>query len=136
MQTCAYIAASITALAARFASADLGSVGQDCAGVSLWNPGHWVWFLRGNCYDKEQNLVCSLMYLDECFAEVNGQLQPQEGGKGLRNCDQCTIDNFAMSCHCRGDNGDMVPTTINLNDTMSVEDNGWVACFNTTTQQC
>ncbi|KAK8093338.1 hypothetical protein PG997_000023 [Apiospora hydei] len=140
MKTFAYIAASITALTARFTSADLGSVGQDCADVSLWNPGHWLdvsrrvsFFLIPEPHLPSQSGVEPICL---CFVEVNGQLQPQEGGKGLRNCDQCTIDNFAMSCHCRDDNGDMVDTTINLNDTMSVEDNGWVACFNTTTQQC
>ncbi|KAK8040118.1 hypothetical protein PG993_008529 [Apiospora rasikravindrae] len=135
MKTFAYITPCLIALTTNLASAD-SSVGQDCADVSLWNPGHWVWFLRANCYDKNKDSFCSLMWLDTCFAEVNGVLQPKLGGAGLRHCEQCTINDYAMFCQCRDDNGNMVPTTTNLNDTLSVDDDGYVTCFNETADSC
>ncbi|KAK8005935.1 CVNH domain-containing protein [Apiospora marii] len=110
------IVASIVALisASGLVAAADGPVWPDCSDVKLWNPGPWEWFLKANCPDNANNVVCSELPLDACFTDINGQLQPSENGAGLRNCQGCTLQGSSMYCQCRDRANNYQGTTTDL----------------------
>ncbi|KAK8135205.1 hypothetical protein PG984_007217 [Apiospora sp. TS-2023a] len=132
------IAASTLALisASGFTFATAGPVLRNCTQANLWSPATSEWHLNATCWDNVHVLTCSQIELDLCFADIDGQLEPSANGEGIRNCQDCSLQESDLCCQCEGNDGKYQDSCTDLGETMTVSDDGLLSCWGWIADQC
>ncbi|KAI1845971.1 hypothetical protein JX266_008058 [Neoarthrinium moseri] len=92
----------------------------------VWAPG--TVHLGATCNDGN---VLTALDLNACYINKDAALIPQSNGGGFSSCHSCELqeDNKKLKCACGADSATFWYTTVNLDDTVFVNANGRLGCW-------